>query len=207
MTRKLPVLVEQALADASAARQQAVFNFDQKVLSEVRSVSCRPGCSNCCRHPVLISVLEGIELFRWLADQHLWDTKMKEDFAKAHERTWGLALEVWALSDTPCPLLKDNLCQAYKARPYSCRVTYSTGDPYDCHPHRLIEARGLIPRRAVHAEVEKAEGPILKRHQVPFLRLPLASAVLLGEKIVRGEIELEDAMTFVAEQNLKQQED
>lgn len=204
--RKLPMLVEQAITEASVARHQAMFDFEQKVFSE-GSVSCQKGCHHCCYHPVMISIFEGIELFRWLDTHRLWTPKLRASFEATADKTWGLSLEVWTLAEIPCPLLTEGACTAYESRPYACRATFSRGDPYDCHPHRLAEARDLIPKRELHLRVSKEEAVVFNRIQLKYLRIPLASAVLFGERIDKGTLAVEDLLGAVAKQNLKQQED
>lgn len=204
--RSLPVLVERSLDEAAAARQQAMFDFEQTLRSQ-GSVSCRKGCDNCCYHPVLISVLEGVQLYRWLSEHGIWGNQLKAAFQYHQEMTWGLAIEVWLLSMRPCPLLKDGVCSAYAGRPLSCRATFSVGDPYECHPHQFTAAQGIVAKRDLFEKVAKLESRVLQRHDLKYLRVPLSAAVLLGEQIDKGELGLDEAYEYIVQQTLKQHED
>lgn len=200
MSKRLPVLVEQTLQEASVSRMELTQEFLRQAYAEPGRVSCRKGCSNCCYHPVMMSVLEGITLFRWLQDNGMWTRALKAQLQDAQSRTWGLSIEVWALSAQPCPFLQDSQCSIYEGRPMACRVTLSKGDPYACHPHRMSLGSGILPKRMTLEENARREALLLKRHGLKFARVPLASAILVGEKVVKGEVEVEDAYIALLDQ-------
>jgi Fe-S-cluster containining protein len=155
-------------------------------------ISCRKGCSNCCYHPVLVTVLEGIRIYQWLAEQRLW-AGLKKSLVEHSDKTLGLSLEIWLMSRIPCPLVTDKgLCRAYPARPFSCKVTYSVGDPAGCEPHAMSSSTGLIPKRAVLDAIAPVEADLLRRHGLPHVRVPLSTALLYGERIVKEDLDLED---------------
>lgn len=189
MKRRLPVVVEKTVADAQAARAQLSASFGT---TEVPT-SCSKGCSNCCYHPVYLSVLEGVSLFRWLSKHRLWTVALKAKFQEVANQTWGLKPEIWILSLIPCPLLTDKgTCAAYAGRPLACKTLFSLGDPYYCHPHRLGPETGIIDRKSLFMALHAAESKLLRKHYLENIQLPLASAVLYGERISKGELELEE---------------
>jgi len=195
---RLPVLVERSIADSEVARTEVAEAFKAEVLSHAAEMgshlSCRKGCSNCCYHPVLMTLLEGLTLYKWLHENGLWTNALKETLKKTARKTHNLPFEVWSLGLIPCPLLDDNgLCKAYEARPFSCRITYSTGDPKNCHPHSL--GPGMFPKSAAFEKLTAAETPILRRHHLVHFRLPLAASVLYGELIAQGGLDLDDCQT------------
>lgn len=192
MRRKLPVLVEHSVQGATSARVDVADEFERKVRAQ-GTVSCSKGCNHCCYHPVLISILEGISIFRWLDERRLWTKALQAKFSEAQSKTWGLSLDVWLLAMIPCPLLtSEGTCGAYEARPLSCRATFSVGDPYYCHPHRVSEAGGIPSRRGVFLSAGRSEATYLKPHGLKYMRFPLAAAMLIAEKVVRGDIDLGD---------------
>jgi len=157
------------------------------------AVTCQKGCNHCCHYPVLVSILEGVSLFRWIADQGLWRKDLKDKLQEAHRKVWGLSPSVWMLSMTPCPLLtKEGLCGAYEARPFVCRTTLSIGDPHYCHPHRFAEGAGIVSRNAVDVELQEVENRLLKSAKLTLLRVPLSTAVLMGEKLCKEGLEPEE---------------
>lgn len=199
--RRLPLAAARSIAEAQGARQSLANAYDSQLfprLAEAQeSVVCRKKCSNCCLHPVYATLLEGATLYSWLVEQGLWDLTLKRALQDTQERVKGLAVEVWLMSLIPCPLLKDDLCIAYEARPFACQITYSIGDPQDCHPHRM--GTDMLPRRELFEALAVVEGRILRRHHLKHFRVPLAAAVLWGERIVKGEVELDDCQNALTE--------
>lgn len=199
MKRHLPVLTEVAVREAEIQRHQRATTFEQQLLVEAgkthNQLSCDKGCHNCCYYPVAVSPLEGITLYRWLHDNGHWKRSFKAKLEETHDRVWGLSPSVWLLGMIPCPLLTpEGTCQAHDARPFACRTTFSTQDPELCHPHRFGEASGMVPRKEVAGEYEKVEDQLLKSVHLPPVRLPLASAVLLGEMICTEDLSSDDVM-------------
>jgi Fe-S-cluster containining protein len=189
--------LEATISKAKAEQLELEDKFRRKVqnlqLQSKKAVTCFKGCSHCCYYPVHISLLEGIQLYSWLRGQGLWVSSLRAKFQEASTKTWNLPLEVWFLSRIPCPLLKEDQCQAYPGRPLVCRLTLSTGDPYYCHPHRMGSATGFVDRRPEMDEHTKSHMGKLKSHQQRSGLLPLATAVLYGERICNGELEIVDA--------------
>lgn len=140
----------------------------------------------------MVSLLEGISIYRWLAQNHLWSSLLRDKLTEAAAKVQSLSLDVWLLSEIPCVFLTDGLCSIYASRPFSCRVTYSIGDPYYCHPHRLEESTGILSKKPLFEVMESVEAPLLRQFGLSYFRIPLAKAVLYGEKIVTGEIAIED---------------
>lgn len=125
--------------------------------SEGRKVTCRPGCSACCRH--YVSSVEPFELIA--LDAHL---KTRPDYADlvlaAHrraERHAGLvarelerrpelepeeasdrALHAYFLRGIPCPFLGENgHCGVYEHRPMACRMFFAESHPRYCEGRRI----------------------------------------------------------------------
>lgn len=194
MPRHLPLLVERSVAEAQASRILAAEQFETKVLKD-GAVSCSAGCSNCCYYPLSISILEGLSIYRWLLKHHLWTTKLQMKLQETDKKTWDLSPDIWLLSKIPCPLLDEKKqCSAYEARPFLCRTMYSRGDPHYCDPHRF-GMNTTIRREAEVDTIWTAEKAILRKHSLRQVLIPFSSAILLAEKIVNGEIEIEDTNT------------
>lgn len=195
--RRLPLVTEQSLAQLRQIRTQLSTDFERELLQQTReakvSLTCRAGCANCCHHPVLISAIEGTLIYRWLAERGRWTPSLRARLKEHAEKTKDLPFEVWFLSVIPCPLLdeKTSRCSAYQARPYPCRVTYSIGDSENCHPHKIDET-GLVNKREVMATYHREQNQVARKHGLQMVLIPLSMAVLLGERVVKGEIELDD---------------
>jgi len=204
MRRNLPIKADRCVQGAKAFRASQATEFQRGLFERSGPVTCRKGCHHCCYNPIAISVLEGITIFQWLQDQRLWTTTLKEKFQEAQSSTLGLSIPVWLLSQIPCPLLdlEEGVCIAYGGRPLTCRITASTGDPYYCHPHRVVDAAGVVPRTDTLERVYAHEKTLLRLIHTHHSIIPLAAAVLLGEKISKGEISIEDYPQQVVIQHL-----
>jgi Fe-S-cluster containining protein len=194
--RRLPVLTERSISEVQAIQIDLDHKFERQIRGQVskegKAINCTPGCASCCYHPIEISVLEGALMYRWLMLNGRWTTALKEKLQQAANQQFGVSYEVWLLSLTPCPMLTaDNLCGAYEARPFICRSYYSTGDPHYCHPHRLGPQTELISRDEIVTQFHKEQARVLKGHNLNLTTVPIGEAVLLGERLCKGDIDLE----------------
>jgi Fe-S-cluster containining protein len=192
--RKLPVLTERSLAQMKAERIQISSEVDAKL----PEVSCKAGCHACCSYPIYISILEGILLYRHLTARGHWTAQFRKKLERHADQTFDLSANVWLLLDLPCPVLDKGKCLAYEARPFTCRTLYARSDPKLCHPHRATEG-SFVDRKDATARFRAAERKILGRHQLSLLGMPISKAILLGEKIVNGEGDLEHYFTLAVE--------
>lgn len=201
MKTRLPLLTQRSIAEAKSLHNGFAENYDFQLRSRLASegslITCQKGCSHCCYHPVYITLLEGVSLYENLHKNGLWTRQLKDSLQKHKDKVRGLAPEVWFMSLLACPLLEDNQCLAYEDRPFACRVTYSIGNPDNCHPHHL--GPGMVPKREVHEAVTQGEAEILRRHHLKHVRLPVSIALIYGERIATGEVELEDCQAAILE--------
>ena len=194
--RRLPVLVERAVHEVEAKRTEIAQRFEMnaraQVSAENKTITCRAGCAWCCHHPVLISVLEGIGLYRWLQKKGKWNDKLKAKLREVSDRQYGTTLETWLLALIPCALLdENNKCSAYEARPLICRTYYATSDPYLCHPHRLSEGTSILDRTTAVEPFHAEQARLLRGHKLQLLAVPIGTALLLAERVCTGELDLE----------------
>lgn len=190
------MLVERAVNDVTALRTDISEKFEMSVRLEVSetggAITCRPGCASCCYHPVMITVLEGITIYRWLQKRGKWTDNLKKKLKDASDKQYGTSFETWLFAMIPCPLLTEkNLCSVYEARPLICRSYYATSDPDACHPHRLGENTKIVDRTAAVDPFHAKQEEILKRHKLHFGAVPIGTALLLGERICTGDLDLE----------------
>jgi len=190
---KLPLRVERSVRESRLARLRLADDFERDQRQQKAGSTCAKGCHHCCYYPIMMTVLEGIDIHRWLVKNHLWSHDLQQAFAATAKQTWGQSIEVWTLGMIPCPLLKDGLCVAYKKRPFVCRLTVSRGDPHYCHPHRINDAdTQLSPRKPWMEKLEVVERGLLRQHKLAHIYLPLAAAVLYGERVSKEEIDLSE---------------
>jgi len=195
---KPPLPVEHAIADIHALRVQLALDNEAKIRSAINeaqtSLSCSTGCAHCCSHPFYISIVEGLLLYRALAEHGHWTPSIQKKLRQVRDRVMGLDFDVWRLSDTPCPLLTDKrLCLAYQARPLNCRALFAVSPPHFCHPHTIGENTQLLPRGGLIKQFNEAEAKRLRRHGLRGIMVPLAEAVIVGEGISTGVVRFEDS--------------
>ena len=199
MRRRLPIFVERSLQQVQADRIELTDAFERTIVGD-KAVSCKAGCSACCHHPLFITILEAIPLYGSLVARGQWVPSLKEKLQKVSSLTSGLDTHVWLRSNIACPLLKDNRCMAYESRPFACRATIATGDPYYCAPQRLGAHTTIAPRVEAMKEFHAREKAILRKHGLLHLVMPLGRAVLLAERVCSGALTLEDVdRTYVAD--------
>jgi len=190
----IPESIQRRLRTLRAQREGIDVGFHRDVLVG-GTVSCTRGCHHCCHYPLYVSLLEGILTYQWLSDHRLWVQELRNQFKSVAQQTWGLRMEVWMLSNIPCPLLNgEGLCHAYGGRPLYCRTIYSRAPSHYCHPHRFVEATaGLVPRTEPTKALAAAENQLFRSLKLNRTLLPFAVAVLYGEHITQGELDLRDA--------------
>lgn len=194
--RRLPIAVEESIGRVGVLRHDLCERFDRTLRVELpkarAAISCTPGCAWCCHHPVSVSILEGIILYRWLLRHGKWTTGLKVKLKESAEKQFGASYEVWLFSLIPCPLLDSSRrCLAYEARPLICRAYYSVSDPYYCHPHHLGEDTLIVPRDTVVDPFHKEQEEILRKHKLQLTTVPIGTALLMAERVEAGEVDLD----------------
>jgi len=202
MKTRLPLLVQRSVAETKSSRAELAQSYELQLRSRLSDIgaeiTCRKGCSHCCYYPVFLTLLEGIALYQGLKEKGLWSRQLRDAFQRHSDMTRGLASEVWTLSLIACPLLDSKgTCRAYEDRPFACRITYSVGNPSDCHPHVL--GPGMLAKRELFEALTPKETETLNQHHLRHFRIPLSGAVLYGERITNGELELEDCASAIQE--------
>jgi len=194
--RKLPMLTERSLGQMKADR----LEIANRHAATLRGVSCKAGCAACCSYPLYVSVLEGMLLYRHLTAKGHWTPTLRKTLERHAEQTLDLPAGVWLMLDIPCPVLDKatKRCMAYDARPFTCRTIYAVSDPLYCRPAASVDAK-FIDREAHTAEFRMAEAKILAQHKLALLGMPVSRAILLGERIINGEADLEHYLSLALE--------
>lgn len=192
---RLPVLEEHSVGQVEVMRVETANRLDLILQGEVKkaglSISCTSGCASCCYHPISISILEAIPIYRTLVRHGKWTTSLRKNLEEAGEKQLGASYDVWLLSLIPCPLLtEDKRCSVYDERPLICRTYVSVGDPHYCHPHRLGPETKLLPRTNVVNKFHADQAAILRKHRLQLTILPVGTALLLAERVCSGDINL-----------------
>lgn len=86
-------------------------------------IHCRAGCSHCCHMRVHVTPPEVIILAQFIRDRFS-ETELqslKSRLERADQITRGMTDEEHGRAGIRCPLLVDDHCSAYEARPLECR--------------------------------------------------------------------------------------
>ena len=194
--RRLPMAVEESVGKTEVLRTDLASDFERTLRSEVPkhgyTVTCTAGCAWCCHHPVVISILEGILIYRWMVERGKWTSGIREKLKSTADQQFGTEYHVWLRALIPCPLLDDqNRCSVYQTRPLICRVYYAVSDPYHCHPHRISnEYTKLLPRDTVTDPFHVKQADILRRHKLQLINMPIGAALLMAEKVCNDAVDL-----------------
>lgn len=92
------------------------------------SIDCKKGCSWCCHQAVYANSYEIQYLKNYIKNSFSKEDQLAVlDLAKKKNKVTGKMSKKDVLHfKNPCPLLKNNRCTAYKARPMACRIYLST---------------------------------------------------------------------------------
>ncbi len=130
-----PLRVVQACARSHVFSQA----LGQELIGNENRIACKEGCAWCCHLRVSSTPLEVLGIAEWLRSQ-----LTEDELAGVRERARSLANETAGMTWTErpprrCPLLVDDRCRAYQARPLMCRGWHS----FDVTPCRaFVEGDG-----------------------------------------------------------------
>jgi Fe-S-cluster containining protein len=108
-------------------------SFISRCRKEGKNVDCSKGCSICCCQAVLVLPYEILTLFNHLS-KNLSDNDIQALSERAHHRdevTKNMKVMEFLNYKSPCPLLINDSCIAYSARPMACR-TYISSSKEGC---------------------------------------------------------------------------
>lgn len=97
-------------------------------------ITCKKGCSNCCRQKVLLTESEAFGIFLYLRAEGRWTPEELKRLTIADLDAKMTSHPDWFAERKPCPFLdKDEGCSIHPVRPLACMGTFSSaGDPALC---------------------------------------------------------------------------
>ncbi len=192
-----PVTLAELVPMAWQLADRIIEAIGRNIHESDRRISCRKGCSSCCRYLIPITTAEAYhirnEIYNQpaseqrtllracqIAAQKLIGRKIPSNLFSTscdfQERLTCLS-DWYKELDLPCPFLVNHCCCIYEFRPLVCREYLVTTHPTKCLAHSAEKARKVILPVSV-AEVmaetccqtEEAEPSILLPLLVPFLQ-------------------------------------
>ncbi|HEX8669003.1 MAG TPA: YkgJ family cysteine cluster protein [Allosphingosinicella sp.] len=126
LMRVLHDRLEEAKSAGSIAPLMGFFHENVRAAGRkapTRFLACRMGCSHCCHAYVSAKAPEVLFVKKSLPpkERELIRASVESSFAKSG----SLGLAERSRLSLPCPLLKDNACQVYGARPLTCQMAAS----------------------------------------------------------------------------------
>jgi hypothetical protein len=108
------------------------------------AIACAKGCAWCCTSYVSVTTLEAIYLIAYIRANFSPEEieTLKERTAQAAQRRRGLDSNAQEALRLFCPLLKENACSVYAARPLMCRG-WTSRDANICRTN--VEQPGETP--------------------------------------------------------------
>ena len=185
-------------------------------------VTCRAGCSACCRQMVVVSPLEAAAIGEYVAARpelaeasversRRWRAAVDAELASQlisfealggyveSEQGQELELSYWR-QQLPCPYLADDRCSIYPVRPFACREHHVTSPPSLCAEDldQVTPAGTRLEFRAVASHV----GTTCFETPDRLIPLPLALGYARAhpEDVARESPEPQFATTFEAAQ-------
>lgn len=192
--RKLPILMEQAIGAVRAEAIQKAQSFEMQVRLQ-RDPTCRPGCTSCCYYPLEISVLEAVPIYKELAQAGRWTPAFVQSLKEHADKTLMLRAQIWMLTQIACPLLKDKRCSIYEVRPFACRTTWATADPFYCNGQNFGPQTSLVPKDDLMRDFQEYEVSISKQAGLAHYTMPISQAILLAERLVSGDLDFNEVLT------------
>jgi uncharacterized protein len=95
----------------------------ERKVKDRRAIACQAGCSHCCHMRVVATVPELIAVANFMALNFSGEETdaARQRVIEGDGRTRGLTDEQWGIGHFACPLLVDDKCSVYAARPLECR--------------------------------------------------------------------------------------
>jgi Fe-S-cluster containining protein len=159
------------------------------------SVTCKEGCSHCCKLPATATVPEMVPVVEYLVNRGDWNQRRP---ALERELTHQLAefAGVNVLDERervaffnrqlPCAFLKDSRCEIYAVRPTVCRYHMVVSSPENCEHGPEAKPIALV-------DLRKIENAITIKGAEAFGELtggPIALAFVLAAKLLGVKLDV-----------------
>ena len=117
-----------SISEMYSAIDKLIDSVNELAKQQHHPIECKKGCNYCCHQPVFALDYE-MQYLNSFIKKNFTKQKQAEFKTKAHNNRQKLSgiseLEILN-SKQPCPLLENESCSIYEARPMACRIYLST---------------------------------------------------------------------------------
>lgn len=137
-------------------------------------VSCKKGCSSCCKQMVFITIPEALVMVEDLSENSVvWDSfKKRLNKQIAWLEDPGASVEKWFNEQKECAFLWNGECRIYENRPAVCRTLLVVSDPIQCTPQATGKIKRIAMRNILTATY-RAEKKLMNTTGIGVYMLPL----------------------------------
>jgi len=177
MDTKFSVVAAVRVAMMAAATQAAAIRVRNS------SITCKPACSACCKRFLLISLAEAAVLVDFLKRHKKWDRVAE---VSRHQQSMAMSIKpmAWFKIGLPCPILNQDLCDAYLVRPSTCSAHHVTSPPEACSP-LSTSFSSYVPHELtdVHVDFMRSFAAAVCSGSTLRARAPMPVALILAERM------------------------
>lgn len=139
--------LQAAVGEMHRMVDEVIDYFSEYAEKQNKAADCKKGCSWCCFQPVFALSYELDSLHEFLK-KNFSEQGLKKIYERAEakrDKLSGLQGESLLNSKFACPLLENDLCVAYAARPVACRI-YLSSDVNTCKKfYNEPESKDAVP--------------------------------------------------------------
>lgn len=140
-------MLNRAVQEMHRMVDEVIAYFSAFAESKNQSPDCKKGCSWCCYQPVFALSYE-LDILHEYLERNFAAKEMEAVYMRAaskRSKLDGLKGETLLNSKVACPLLVNDSCMAYEARPVACRI-YLSSDVGSCKKfYKEPERKDAVP--------------------------------------------------------------
>jgi Fe-S-cluster containining protein len=117
-----------SISEMYSAIDKLIDSVNELAKQQHQPIECKKGCDYCCHQPVFALDYE-MQYLNTFIKKNFTKQKQAEVKIRAHNNQQKLLdLSETEILNTkqPCPLLENDFCSVYEARPMACRIYLST---------------------------------------------------------------------------------
>lgn len=177
MSIKFTIVAPIRLAMMAASQQASLASM------RIPNISCKIGCSNCCKRYICITIAEAIVLIDFLKKNGRWD-RVKSAAESQQDTAINIRPVAWFKMGLACPILHDGVCDAYPVRPIVCSTHFVTSRPEMCGSTSTASGDyESCEMPDVHMNFARSFDRVLDNRSSLKIVAPMSIALLVADRI------------------------